>query len=530
MPNEHTRAMPVREQRIMAVYLPLLPTDRIARQKWGRSWRLKPRPDAAPIVIAARDHNAIRIIATEQDGSRYGLSRGMSLSDARALVPTLDVHEQDSRADAGLLHSIAEWCIRYTPLAGIHGDNTLFINITGCAHLFGGEQDMMADIGQRLTAQGFAVQCALAPVPGAAFALALCGKSAIIGREAIGEALAPLPLKALRLPAGTVKALARVGFKTIGCIMDLPRAPLATRFGRDLLLRLDQALGVQDEAINPLLPVAELASEKRFFDPIVHQDDIERTIELLATNMKPLLEQRGLGLLACRLTLFRVDGAVVSLTVSTSQPLREPTRLTVLFRERIASLHDGWDAGFGFDVARLDALQTARFSSEQGDMTQAGNAGEDTYHALVDRLVNRLGEDAVRGFVQHDSHVPERRFTCVPVRQMASAVRLEKTEPDSDIPARPLTIFQHPEPIEVTAEVPDQPPRRFIWRRVAYEVAKADGPERIACEWWLEGRGAHTRDYYRVEDMQGYRFWLFRLGLYERETVTPRWYMHGLFA
>ncbi len=353
----------------------------------------------------------------------------------------------------------------------------------------------------------------------------------MIARDRQAQAINGLPLAALRLDAALVKSLGRVGFKTIGCIADLPRAPLAARFGTHLLDRLDQASGRQDEVISPLMPVAELASEKRFADPIVHEDDIKRGIGLLAGNIIHLLERRDLGVRTCEVKLFRVDGEVLSLSVHAANPLRDADRIAALFHERLARLHTDLDAGFGFDILRLNILQADPFNGAQHDLVERKDAG-DSYSALIDRLGARLGTDRVLQFSFADTHIPERRFALVPV-----SGRDGKTDPDqvalpgpARTPTRPLILLERPEPIDAVAQVPDSPPSRFRWRKVLYEIARSEGPERIACEWWRDGRASLSRDYFRVEDTQGYRFWLFRYGLYERETTRPDWYMHGLFS
>ncbi|MEM7633584.1 MAG: DNA polymerase Y family protein [Pseudomonadota bacterium] len=518
-------------QRILSVAFTHLPTDRIARLKWGKSWTLSARPDSPPIAITDTEKNAVRIVAHEAHAARLGIFNRQSLSDARALVPDLECHARDRDADHELLGSLAAWCERYTPLVALDGDDSLFMDVTGCTHLFGGEESFIADIETRLAAQGFSVRTCLADTAGAAWAMARHGTGRIIARDQHAQAISALPLAALRLDTNLVTSLGRVGFKTVGCIADLPRAPLAARFGTHLLDRLDQASGRQDEIISPLMPVAELAAEKRFADPIVHEDDIKRGIALLAGNIIALLERRDLGVRTCEVKLFRVDGEVQSLSVHAANPLRDADRIAALFHERLARLHTDLDAGFGFDIMRLNILQADPFNGGQHDLVEHKDAG-DSYAALIDRLGARLGTDRVLQFSFADTHIPERRFALVPI-----SGRDGKTDPDqvqlpgpARTPTRPLILLERPEPIDAIAQVPDSPPSRFRWRKVLYEIARSEGPERIACEWWRDGRASLSRDYFSVEDTQGYRFWLFRHGLYERETTRPDWYMHGLFS
>ncbi|NKN34894.1 DNA polymerase Y family protein [Agrobacterium sp. a22-2] len=527
---------PRNPQRILSIAFPHLATDRIARQTWGPFWISDGRPDGPPIVVTAMVHNAIRIVAHEADAARFGIFRNQPLGDARALVPGLDCHEHDPDALRALLHALAEWCGRYTPLVAIDGTGDgLLMDVTGCCHLFGGEAALVADVSARLTAQGFTIRLCLADTAGAAFAMARFGTRSVLAPGEQADALLPLPVSALRLEDGVATGLRRVGLKTIGCIAGLPRAPLAARFGRPLLTRLDQAMGQLDEVISPLLPVAELAAEKRFAEPVVYEDDILATIAHLAGTLAEPLEKRGLGARQCCLRLFRADGKVSSLSVLASQPVRDPARILRLFKDRITGLHDDLDAGFGFDVIRLEITRADPFDARQADFVAGKASGED-YAALVDRIGARLGPAAIRQFSLADTHIPERSFTTHAAVQGRTIEGRGRDEPgfapgeDAPSPTRPLILFNRPEPMEAMAEVPDGPPLRFRWRRASYEVARSEGPERIACEWWREGRGAYSRDYFRVEDVQGYRFWVFRHGLYERETAGPKWYMHGLFA
>ncbi len=469
-------------------------------------------------------------MACEANARQSGIHQGQSLSDARALNPGLEPVHYDPQAQARILHEIALWCERYTPLVALAGDDGLFLDISGCSHLFGGEAAMFDDMLARLAAQGLSCRASIADTPGAAWAMAWFGSSCIVPDGEQASAIAGFSVAALRISRKTTKALCGVGLKTIGCIENLPRAPLASRFGKDLLRRLDQALGLEDEVISPLRPVAELASEKRFVEPIVHEDDIRQAISILADNIMPLLEKRGLGARRCEIRLFRVDGAVSSLLVNAASPLRDPSRIAALFFERIAGLHDDLDAGFGFDLARLNILEADQFDEGQGDLIDPSGPG-DGYAALIDRLGARLGTARVRRFVLADTHIPERSFGTIPVARSGSChdIMRQCCAP-RDCLTRPVMLLDHPEMVDVLAAVPDGPPVRFRWRKVPYEVVRSEGPERIACEWWRDGRGAFARDYFRVEEREGRRFWIFRYGLYVRETSRPTWYMHGLFA
>jgi protein ImuB len=348
--------------------------------------------------------------------------------------------------------------------------------------------------------------------------------------------LKPLPLAALRLDRETVSALDRVGLKRIGQIVEAPRGPLAARFGAMLIRRLDQALGREEEAISPRRPVPALTAERRFAEPIGREEDIAASLASLAETLRGSLEAQGLGARLLELSLFRVDGAVARLTVGASRPIRAPKLILDLFREKLAGLGEAIDAGFGFDMVRLAVPVAAPADPAQIDLAGDAVAAADL-DGLIDRIGARIGPSYVARMVTRESHIPERAESQVSGAaaepRATSAIRRAPDPPSADDPVaepidRPLRLFARPEPVEAIAEVPDGPPVHFRWRRVLYRIARAEGPERIAPEWWHNDD--LTRDYFRVEDVAGHRFWLFREGLYERETATPRWYLHGVFA
>ena len=527
-------------QRILSLWFPHLPAERILRQRLGRSWRSRPS-DHLPLVISHRDKNAQRIAALDERAEALKLKRGMGIADARAMHPSIDVVEADAEADRRLLEGLADWCDRYTPLVAIDGEDGLFLDVTGCTHLFGGEPAMRDEILTRFFQQGFDVRAGLASTPGAAWAAARFHGDRIVAGGEEEALLSPLPLSALRIAPETRASLESVGLRTAGAVMAAPRAPLARRFGATLLLRLDQALGRLDEAVSPRLPVAPLSVERHLAEPIMLTDDIERLVSRLATALKADLERRGEGARALALLLFRVDGAVSRIAVGTSRPMREPRLIRKLFHERLTALEQNIDAGFGFDLVRLSVLSVAAFDMLQGDL--AGDVDDDDADIalFVDRVRARLGEAAVLKPVVVESHLPERAVAIVPFAEAPQRrmppTQTERTVPPMTIypPERPVRLFRSPEPIEVPAtEIPEGPPMNFRWRRALYRVARAEGPERIAAEWWRRLPGeeeAPTRDYYRIEDSEGRRYWLYRQGLYSSASqAPPRWFMHGVFA
>jgi protein ImuB len=523
----------------MALFFPHLATDRIRRLRHGRSWRSKPGAgrDDAPLAIFTRENNAFRIAALDEKAETLGLQRGTGLADARAMHPALETLEEDAVADQQFLSGIADWCDRYTPLVALdHEGGGLFLDITGCAHLFGGEKAMLADVLARLFEQGIDTRAGLASTPGAAWASARFGHERVIAPGKEADAIAPLPMPALRLSGETVAGLDRLGLRTAGMLLSAPRAPLARRFGAEIMLRLDQALGRVEEALSPRLPVPELSAERRFAEPVGAREDIERLVFMLAGTLRDDLERRGLGARALELALFRVDGEVSRIAIGTSRPLRDAGVVRRLFRERLGAIGDELDAGYGYELVRLSVLADARLDAMQEDLSGDAGISKEDMAELADRIRARLGGAALVQPVLHESHVPERAVRHVPFgetkHQEAGKTGSDATllAPDRrQIPKeRPLRLFTRPEPVEAVAQVPDGPPVSFRWRRALYRVARAEGPERIEGEWWLED-DAPQRDYFRVEDEAGRRYWLFRQGAYAAGAAMPGWFMQGVF-
>jgi protein ImuB len=541
------------------------------------------------LVVAQPIKSALRLAAVNDAAARLGLSTGMALADAKAMYPTLTVVDADPEADRHLLEAIADWCDRWTPLIGLDPPDGLTLDITGCAHLFGGEAAFCGAIVQRLELQGLAARAAIADTVGCAWAVArfggvshpplqgegriaegnpgrgpaahdgghgrtptrlaarailpLAGKGkertcAVVPPDSTRDALLPLRMGALRIAPDIEIALAQAGLNRIADVIDRPRAPLAARFGEEFIRRIDQALGREDEPISPRLPVPLYVAERRFADPILLESDVLGTTELLAQELVRMLERRGEGARRLQVALFRTDGKVYRTEVGTGAPLRDPARMRALFAERLAAVGEISDPGFGFDVVRLAALATERCDPMQTGLA-APDHSADLAH-LIDRLGARFGPRRVTRLAPQDSHIPEFTVTAVAAQATnrarsrplpASTEDADRFHQDALCAVRPIRLFGRPEPIEAIAEVPDGPPVRFRWRRVLHQVAHAEGPERIAMEWWRDQNGrALTRDYFRVESREGIRAWLYREGLYGRELTEPRWFLHGLFA
>jgi protein ImuB len=482
------------------------------------------------MAVVAKRGNVEELVAVDAAAERLGLCPGLTLAQARAMHPAISVVAEDAPADRRLLEAMALACQRYTPLVGLEPPDGILLDIAGCAHLFGGEEKLLDDVTARIANLGFTLRGAIASTIGAASAASRYSPVATVQPDAEREFLAPLPIAALRLFPDTVAALSRVGLKRIGDLLDLPRAPLTARFGPDLLRMLDRALGNEPEPLMPLLPVAPYVAEQRFAEPILRDQDVLHVIERLAARLNAMLERRGEGARSVDLTLFRTDGAVRRIAIGTSRPMRAPAELRGLFAERIKSLADALDPGFGFDVARLSVVAAEPCSPEQIGFGEAGH--ETDLHALVDRLSARLGARRVLRLLAHDQHLPELAATRVLAQSRADAgpgwAAFRDYRCAAGLAPRPTRLLATPESVEAIAAVPDGPPLRFRWRRALHEVTAAEGPERIDCPWW-SGDDGGTRDYFRVEDRSGCRFWLFRNGLY-RTTSAPSWFLHGLFG
>jgi protein ImuB len=529
-------------QRILALWFPHLSTDRILRRRLGQSWRSRPEarpaaPGRTPLVISRRDNNTRRIAALDEEAERLRLKRGMGIADACAMHPGIEIVEADPAADRRLLASLADWCDRYTPLVALDGEDGLFLDITGCAHLFAGEKPMLDDILGSFFHLGFDVRGGLASTVGAAWAAARFFASRIVEAGSEEEMLAPLPLAALRIDAAVRTGLESVGLRTAGAVINAPRAPLTRRFGRTLILRLDQALGRLEEAISPRRPTPPLSVERRLAEPVATIEAIERLIGQLAVTLQSDLERRDEGARTLELALFRVDGAVSRIVVGTARPLRQPERISLLFHERLTALEDRIDAGFGFDLIRLSALSLSLFEARQADLSGEDASAEENLVLFADRIRARLGDHALLRAVPVESHIPERATIGVPFADfskemtMASSSSLSAGRPHTASGVRPIRLFSFPEPVEaIAAEIPEGAPASFRWRRVLHRVAAAEGPERIAPEWWRGDETGETRDYFRIEDEDGRRYWLYRQGFYGDAPQAPRWFMHGIFA
>lgn len=498
-------------------------------------------PDAPPLVVASGEATGLRLIAVDPRARALGLRPGEPLARARARSNTpLAVHPADPEADAAALERLCLWAKRYAPgvaaFGAAEGRDGLFLEVEGSSHLFGGETGLVADLARRLAANGLPARIAVAGSPGCAYALARHATGGHVPPGGEAEALGDLPVIALRLEAEIAVALARLGLRRIGDLLGAPRAPLARRFGEPLIRRLDQALGHRPEPLAPLDAPPAFGAARGFLDPIGHQGAIVATVKRLMEEIAPRLEAAGLGARSLRLTLHRVDGVTRPLTLALSEPTRCPVQVGRLLDLRLDRLGPALDAGFGFETVRLDIVGTGPIANRQAEFSRDDRAETGT-SGLADALRQRLGRGILR-LTPRQSHVPERAETAEPWR--VTDVVLRRSDRTGLGRPRPLVLLTRGEAAEDML-APDGPPQCFRWRRRLHRVAHADGPERIAGEWW--SGPAPTRDYYVVEDEAGRRLWIYRQHpspLEDPDAPPPAqpprgaqvtgWFVHGMFA
>lgn len=431
----------------------------------------------------------------------------MTLSEAHASCPGLSVRPADPAGDVRQQEVLRRWAMRYCPWVGLDGDDGLVLDISGSAHLSGGEAALLADIAGRMQHAGFGVRLGLADTRGAAWALSHFAPG-IIPPGAARDELAPLPVAALRIPADIDTALQRLGLRRIGDVLDAARAPLARRFGTGLLDRLDQALDIAPEPIVPRSAPPHYAVRLTLPEPIGLVSDVMAGLDRLLSRLCDKLAAQEMGARSLRLGLRRVDGGWTGVALRLAAPMRDPARIAPLFLRDV----EGLDAGFGIDQLRLQAIQVEPMLAAQiGSGAEAGMRLD----TLITRIGTRVGLDNVLRFQPVDSHLPERAFALVPAADSAPCMSWPRR------PARPLRIFP-PEPIRATGS---EPPQAFRWRRMAFTTARSTGPERIAPEWWAEDAEWRSglRDYWRVETLQGRRLWLFHT------PQAPGWFVQGEF-
>ncbi|HYD19173.1 MAG TPA: DNA polymerase Y family protein [Patescibacteria group bacterium] len=495
-------------RRYVSVWFPYLVTDWLTRRQPARAKR--------PFAVTGTEKGRVFIAEANEPAEAQGVVRGMGLADARALCPQIEALPEETGRGEKLLAAMAEWCIRYTPMVGASSPDGIFLDITGAAHLMGGERALLKDVVTRFRALGYHARASMADTLGCAWAVARYGREKpLIESGQQKEALASLPVAALRLDDETALLLGQLGVRTIRHLYVLPRATLTRRFGKELCLRLDQALGATGEALKLVKEAPVYLERLPAMEGILTAEGILIALEKLLAKLCLRLAVDGKGARAAEFFCYRVDGQVERLRIGTGAPSRNPRHLYRLFRDRLEQI----DPGHGIELFTLSAPHVEAMRAEQEDALQGGSDPAQLSE-LADRLTEKIGPGHVFRALPQASHAPER---CVRVTGQLA----EKPEADWAEKSRPVRLLTRPEPIEVMAPVPDYPPVLFRHKGKLHRIKRAEGPERIEPEWWI-AKGP-MRDYYRLEDESGQRYWIFRAGPYAPDN-PPHWFLHGFFA
>lgn len=499
------------QKRFVSLWFPYLLTDWTTIQK--------PELKDKPLVLVAPKHNRLTVTAASALAEAQGIGPGTTAADAKAVIPGLDVLNEVPGTAARLLKRAGEWCIRYSPAVACDLPDGLIIDASGCAHLWGGEKAYLHTILRAFKEKGFYVRGAIADTAGAAWAVSRFGKNGQVvppGEQA--HALLTFPPAALRLEPEILERLQKLGFYSIQKFLGIPRTALRRRFGEPLLLRLDQALGQRDEALQLLQPVEPYQERLPFLEPIRTAPAIEQAILKLLEMLCLRLQKEGKGLRSAVLKGFRIDGKTLSLSIGTNRPSSQVSHLFKLFELKIPQI----EPALGIELFTLEAPKVEDLSTEQEALWASKECGlEHTALAeLLDRIANKLGPEAIKRYLPQERYWPEQSIRTAKslTEKPASSWRTGKR--------RPSLLLPQPERIEVSALLPDNPPMLFIYKGKRHVVKKADDAERIEREWWHD-QGQH-RDYYIVEDEEGCRYWLFRSGHYDGQQ--SQWYIHGFFA
>ncbi len=513
-----------------------------------------------PLVLVQNGAKGTLITAVGPDGERESLWPGMKLTDARAMMPNLRVEPHNVEFDHAAFTRLAHWMLRYSPSVCMHKNDGFVLDITGCDHLFGGEEKMARDMDARLQKMGFSTRIAIANTFGACFALTQHGAADLhILPQAEGvKALDILPIEALRLDDETIMLLKRLGLKRIGDVANVPRAALERRFrdtkksltktkisglAQSVQWRLDQLSGTLAEPLDYIVEPQFFRASRPCPALALEQGAIAIALEELLPKLCDQLKSAGKGARRFCLTGYRADGGAGCVSASLSQPVNRPDNIWRLFRDRL----DHIDCGFGIDLFVLEACDVEILRPDQHTMTEPEQTVLNAPYiaAFDDILTNRFGPQTVSRLAPCTSHVPERAQRLATTNTQIKWEDWKALEPTWA--PRPLRLFVRPEPAQVTAELPDSPPVQFIWRKVLHKVTRARGPERILPEWWhddLKAKpGAAWRDYYDVEDEHGQRYWIFRATKKQivvtndndngdaepRTMMATNWYVHGLF-
>jgi protein ImuB len=499
------------QRRFVSIWFPHLITD------WFTI--CNPSLRKIPFVVRMATHGRMIVYKASPIAQMQGIHEGMVLADARAIIPGLVVHDEKPGLPNQLLKRLALWCIRFTPFAAVDLPNGLILDVSGCAHLWGGDELYVKEIIQRLQERGYHVRAAMADTIGAAWAVARYGKGTmIVERGAQINALLGLPAAALRLDQETVERLDKLGLRQIKDFLHFPRPALRRRFGAQLLQRINQAVGKEDEVIEPVQPIEPYTERLPCLEPIITNTGIEIALRRLLDLICKRLQEEQKGLRVAIFKAYQINGGIAQIVIETNGPSSHADHLYKLFEIKLPIIQPE----SGIELFVIEAKRIEDHAPEQENIWEGTTGANDIrITQLLDRLMMKIGADRIHRFLPDAHYLPERSM-----RAASSVDEKPVTEWKTDLP-RPIQLLARPERIEVTAPIPDYPPMLFRYKGKLHKIKKADGPERIEQEWWIQP-GEH-RDYYYVEDEEGCRYWLFREGHYDANK-TCDWYLHGFFA
>ncbi len=499
------------KKRYLAIWFPQLLLDWAIRQY--------PVRGQSPFALVMAEKGKMKIQAVNAAACQRGVFRGMSLADGRAICPDLDIMDYPWEKQIPFIQAWAAWAIRFTPVTAMDPPEGIFLDISGCAHLWGGEETYLNTILRRIRSLGYQARGAIADTIGAAWALSHYGPSPEYVHQSHQEkALSSLPVEALRIEAPLRQRLHQLGIYRIHHLESISRPALRRRLGAEGLLRLDQLWGDQWEGLNPYQPEAPYQERLSFIDPLATLKGIRRVLEMLLIRLCQRLERENKGMRKVRLNCYRVDDRIERVSVSLSSSSRDPYQVQSLFNDRLPEIR----FGMGIELMVLEALIVEPlYPSPSFLWTEKSTGSSKELAPLLDRIRSRIGERSLERYLPTGHHWPENSF-----RPATSLWESPSLPWPANLP-RPVQILDPPLPIEASSLLPDYPPFLFRFQGRALSVAKAEGPERIESEWWWDNSGIY-RDYYGVEDQQGIRYWLFRQG--DKDSPGTQWFLHGWFA
>lgn len=498
------------EKRFVSLWFRYLSTDWFSLRQ--------PELKSIPFVLKTSSHGRMIITATNLIAEQRGIRVGMALADARVFTPDLEALDDKPGLPEKLLKRLAEWCIRFTPVVAVDLPDGLLMDVSGCSHLWGGDESYLKDICHRLNVRGYTVRAAIADTIGAAWGIARYGiESPVIEKDEHIKALMTLPPEALRLEAESVSRLHKLGLHRIRQFIGMPRTALRRRFGQAFLQQLDKALGQEIETLDPVIPIEPYQERLPCIEPIVTAVGIEIALQQLLEQLCFRLQHEQKGLRVAVFKGYRVDNKIEQIEIATNRPSNHVKHLFKLFEIKLSTI----EPALGIELFTLEASKVEDHFSQQEKMWEgSGGLEDERLSELIDRLANRLGAEHIHRYLPAEHYWPERSY-----KTASSLQEKPTTEWRIDKP-RPIQLLSPPEHIDVSAPIPDYPPMLFRYKGKVHMVKKSDGPERIEQEWWIQ-QGQH-RDYYTVEDEDGHRYWIFRLGHYDDNTY--KWFIHGFFA